>query len=240
MKTVHRINKDDIFYSLKYLVWFIYATPIFLVLSIPFAHYIKGWDWDNSLEKAPLVFIISILFFILLPTIIIHISHYHSNKNLIVEIDKTEQKITFKKKREYTYQFSDLKAELCTPIYHKNKIDKARLWVTPWSNYSFLKVHSSDNKEFNISSTLIKPTEFPLEIKSTEYSLWPSIGPWFIDHEATKTKERELERSKLNDWKEKFSHLTVIQIEKKLNNADSLDYYPRKALIELKNEKTAT
>ncbi len=183
MKTIHRINSVDIYSSLKYFFWFLYALPFFTIVSIPFAYYVKGWDWDRSLTLAPIVAFVALSIFIVLPTIIMHLSHYFSNKDLIVEIDRINNKVTFIKDSEYSYRFSKLKAELHTPIYHKNKLDKRNRWLTPWSNYSYLNVITSDKREFNISSILIDSSKFPIEIESTHYALWPSIRNWKIDHE---------------------------------------------------------
>ncbi|MFZ6664630.1 hypothetical protein [Peijinzhouia sedimentorum] len=218
----------------------LYALPILLIISIPFAHYIKGMDWETSKELAPLFAIIAIIVFEVVPTAIMHLTHYISNKDLIVEIDRIEQTITFKKDKVYSFHFNELMVELHTPIYHKNKVDNMKRWVTPWSNYSYLKVISKDNKEFNISSTLIRTEEFPLEVEKTWFSIWPSIHKWFVDRQAIINAEIESRREKLKVWKEKFSALSLKEIEIKLADANRLNEYPRIALIELKNEKKTT
>lgn len=241
MKTLHRINKNDTLNSLKYLVRQLYALPFLLIISVPFAHYIKGMDWETSKELAPLFALIAIFIFEVIPTSIMHLTHYISNKQLTVEIDRIEQTITLKKGNgTFYFRFEDLVVELHTPIYHKNKIDNMKRWATPWSNYSYMKVISKNNKEFNISSTLIRPEEFPIQVEKIKYSFWPVIKNWFVNREEIIDAEIELKRQRLNMWKDKFSVLTLEEIERKLTNPESLDDYPKKALIELRNEKKST
>ncbi|MCH7415861.1 hypothetical protein MM213_20340 [Belliella sp. R4-6] len=238
MKTIYTINKNDTLNSLKYLVRRMYALPFLLILSVPFAHYIKGMDWETSKELAPLFALFAVFIFQVIPTTIMHLTHYISNKELTVEIDRIEQTITFKKGNgTYCFHFEDLIVELYIPIYHKNKIDSMKRWATPWSNYSYMKVISKDNKEFNISSTLIRPEELPLHVEKTNYSLWPVIKNWFVNRQEIIDAEFELERERLNRWKDKFSALTLEEIERKLSNAERLDDYPKKALMDLRNEK---
>lgn len=198
-------------------------------------------DWETSKELAPLFALIAIFIFEVIPTSIMHLTHYISNKELTVEIERIEQTITFKKDNStFCFRFEDLVVELHAPIYHKNKIDNMKRWATPWSNYSYMKVISRDNKEFNISSTLIRPEEFPIQVEKTKYSLWPVIKSWFVNRQEIIDAEIELIRQRLKMWKDKFSVLTLEEIERKLTNPESLDDYPKKALIELRNEKKAT
>ncbi|MGF1637282.1 MAG: hypothetical protein ACFCUU_09425 [Cyclobacteriaceae bacterium] len=236
MKFRYKINKKEIRNSLKYLIRDLYELPIIIVGVILFLHFIKALDFVISF-KLGFTFTLGLyLLTKIIPTLIMHLIHHNSNKGVELEIDKLNEIIKIKKDREFIYRYSELAVLLYLPIYHKNKVDKMMRLATGWSNYSFIRIKTKDNKEFNISSILIRKEEFPIEPSEVKYSLWPSIGKWYENTQILLDDER----NRLSRWKDKFSTLTIEQIDEKLRDSERFDVLPRKALIELRNEKTGT
>ncbi len=209
-----------------------------MILSIPFAHYIKGLDWELAKELGPPLALLAFVIVEVIPTSIMHLTHYLSNKNLEVIIHTESKEITFKKDMEYTFSYSELTITLYNPIYHKNKVDGNNRWATAWSNYSFLRIETTDNKEFNVSSTVINNDEFPLEPTHTKYSLWPSIGKWFVNRQLEIDKADEFRKKQIVNWKTKFSNLSLSEQEARLEHPEQYDELPIIAMRELLKEKS--
>lgn len=147
------------------------------------AHFIKGYEWTEAIKIVPLINLVGFIILAVLPTLIMHISHFLSNKNFEVYIDESSNEITFKRDQEFRYAFEDLTVTRHLPLYHKKKLDGNHRVLTPWSNYSFIKVRTNDNKEFNISSTVLNHEDFPVAPTETNYSIWPVIKRAYIDHQ---------------------------------------------------------
>jgi len=211
--------------------------PILCILGIPLAHYRNGWDWEKAAEYAVPVAISSFLVFGVIPNLIMHLSHYFSNQNISISIDYKENKITIQKDQKFSYKWEELTVSLNIPIYYKNKVDNNNRWATPWSNYTYLTLRTPDNKEFNISSIVISQSELPIEPNEINYSLWPSIKPWFINRQIEIDRNQERNRERINSWKQKFSDLTAEELKSRLRRPKDYDELPKKAMEELLKEK---
>ncbi|GAA5025019.1 hypothetical protein GCM10011506_09160 [Marivirga lumbricoides] len=137
----------------------------------------------EAIKIVPLINLLGFMALGVLPTLIMHLSHFFANRNFEVLIDPHANQITFKEKEEFQYAYEDLTVTRHLPLYHKKKLDGNHRMLTPWSNYSFIRVRTNDNKEFNISSTLLNYEDFPIEPSQTNYSLWPMMKKAYIDHE---------------------------------------------------------
>ena len=212
-----------------------------MVAVIPFAYYIKGQTWDFSVKYGPPIAAGAFIAFELIPTAIMHLTHFLKNRFVQVMVNPKTGTVRFIKLNEqYTFEFNELIVTQHLPIYHKNKIDKNKRISTPWSNYSFLKIKTTDNKEFNVSSLIISGTEFPIEPTQIKYSLWPSIGDWYVNRQLEIDEANELLNQQLTDWKQKFSELTAKQLESKLRTPEHLAEIPRMAMEQLLAERKAT
>lgn len=147
------------------------------------AHFIKGYEWIDAIKIVPIINLVGFVILAVLPTLIMHLSHILSNKNFEVYIDASSNEITFKRDEEFRYSYDELTVTRHLPLYHKKKLDGNHRVLTPWSNYSFIKVRTTDNKEFNISSTVLNHEDFPVAPTKTNYSIWPVIKRAYIDHE---------------------------------------------------------
>ncbi len=211
--------------------------PILCILAIPLAHYRNGWDWQKAAEHAVPVVISTFLVFGVIPNLIMHLTHYFSNRNLSILIDCEEKKITIQKDLKFAYKLNELTIILNTPIYHKNKVDNRNRWETPWSNYSFFTLITPDNKEFNISSIVLSHSELPIEPTEIKYSLWPTIKPWYVNRQIEIDRNQEIYREQINNWKQKFSDLTAEELKFKLGRPKDYDELPKIAMEELLKEK---
>tara|TARA_R110002126_G_scaffold107322_1_gene242584 strand:+ start:141 stop:872 length:732 start_codon:yes stop_codon:yes gene_type:complete len=234
----YKIAGKAILKSNKYLIRCLFSLPIVSIIAIPLAHYRNGWDWEKAFEYAAPVTILSFLVFGVIPTLIMYLSHYFSNRNTSIQIDYEFKKITIQKIQKFSYPWNELSVTLNKPIYHKNKVDKNYRWVTPWSNYSFLTLRTSDNKEFNISSIVLSPSEFPIEPKHISYSYWPSINSWYVNRQEEIDSNQNLYNERLKNWKDKFSNLTVEELKSRLERPKDYDELPRVAMEELLKEKS--
>ncbi|PTB97644.1 hypothetical protein C9994_02065 [Marivirga lumbricoides] len=211
--------------------------PILSVLAIPLAHYRNGWNWEKAVEYAVPVTISSFLVLGVIPNLIMHLTHYFSNRNLSILIECEEKKIRIQKDLKFSYKWNELTIILNTPIYHKNKVDNRNRWETPWSNYSFFTLITPDNKEFNISSIVLSPSELPIEPTEIKYSLWPSIKPWYVNRQIEIDCNQKHKRERINGWKQKFSDLTVEELKSMLGRPKDYDELPKIAMEELLKEK---
>jgi hypothetical protein len=174
-----------------------------------------------------------------LPVLIVHQTHLWLNKSLTVTIDNLQRTITFEKGFKFTYSFDDLEVENHLTIYHKNRIDKRNRRMTVWSNYSYLQVTSSDNKQFNVSSIIINSEDFPIKPSRIRYFFWPFFKGWYIDLQPELNRKEKLNKELLRKWKLKFSDLTTEQLRSKLEQPSNYDELPITAMKDLLKEKSS-
>ncbi|SMG21908.1 hypothetical protein SAMN05661096_01246 [Marivirga sericea] len=149
--------------------------PIFMLISIPIAYYLKGYSWEESFIVGPLFNIGMFVVLGCLPTLIIHISHYWNSKDLRVFIDDEAGKITIDQDQTYQYNLESLEFTEHLALSKKRNEDGKFRILTPWSNYSYIKIKTEDNQEFTISSIVISTEDFPFEVNQKKYTLWPAI-----------------------------------------------------------------
>ena len=101
-----------------------------------------------------------------------------------------------------------------------------------------MTLRTSDNKEFNISSIVLSPSEFPIEPKHISYSYWPSINSWYVNRQEKIDSNQNLYNERLKNWKDKFSNLTVEELKSRLERPKDYDELPRVAMEELLKEKS--
>ncbi|MDF9796337.1 hypothetical protein OKW21_001600 [Catalinimonas alkaloidigena] len=239
MKKSYQISKEGIYQSLKYLRIHFYVLPATMLIAIPFAHYIKGKDWEFSITFGPPIMIGVFLLIDVIPTAIVHLSHFLANRNLKVTVNNDNKVVAFqflKSHQEFNYRFDQLRVIRYLTLYQQNK---NRL-STGWSNYSYLRFITEDNKEFNISSTVMTSDQISIEATQTRYIFWPSMNASYRDNYPDIGKQEQDRQLQLDNWKKKFSDLTYEQIKSRLEDPDKFDKLPRMALEELLEEKNAT
>jgi len=149
--------------------------PVLMLISIPIAYYLKGYSWETSLKIGPLFNLGAFLILGCIPTLIVHISHYWNSKDLKLFIDHEAGKITIDQDEQHQYDLQSLRFVEYLAFSKKRHEDGKFRIITPWSNYSYIKIKTDDYKEFNISSTVIDSKDFPVDINHKEYTLWPVI-----------------------------------------------------------------
>lgn len=149
--------------------------PLFMIISIPIAYYLKGYSWEESFIVGPLFNLAMFVVLGCLPTLVVHISHYWRSKGLKLFIDHDAGKITIDQDERYHYNLESLEFTEHLAISKKQQEDGKLRIITPWSNYSYIKITTADNKEFKISSIVINSEDFPVEMDQREYTLWPAI-----------------------------------------------------------------
>ncbi|WOK07764.1 hypothetical protein RT717_03885 [Imperialibacter roseus] len=226
MTQKYSINRTATYKSLKYWRHLLSSAPLVIILAAPFAHYIKGMDWDTAKVVGPISALVGYAIIGAVPTLIMHLVHYFSNRGVQIIVDQESACVTFRREIEFTYSFDDLTVTQHSSLYQENK----RRIPTSWSNYSFLQVRTSDNKEFNISSIIMSMDEFPVKPLNYSYSFWPAMADWCIHHDYNRNKL-------LTVWKDRFSKLTIEQIESQLKEGNRLEQLPKQALEELLAEK---
>jgi hypothetical protein len=198
---------------------------------IGFAFYLNYKNADIEIIVLAITFPLCMLD---LPLLILHLTHYQSSKGLKISIDENAKTVTFEKDVKFTYRYDQLTIENNLSLYQENK----RRRQTPWSNYSYLRVRTFDNKEFYISSIIMNIREFPISPSANKYSLWPSFSNWFIDLQPKIEKSKQMEFEQMDKWKRKFSSLTVEELRSRLEQPKDYDKFPRIAMEELLKEKS--
>ncbi|WNB18164.1 hypothetical protein [Marivirga arenosa] len=147
--------------------------PLLMLFSIPIAYYVKGYSWEESLIVGPLFNFSAFILLGCIPTFLIHRSHYINNKDFSLFVDKISGKITINEDKQYDIDSLEFIEHLA--ISKKRQEDGKFRLITPWSNYSYLKVITPDNNQYKISSNVVCSSELPIRVHSREYTLWPSI-----------------------------------------------------------------
>ncbi|MEO9485462.1 MAG: hypothetical protein ABJG47_18525 [Ekhidna sp.] len=239
MEKSYQISKIGRHNSLKYFRRHLYSIPITILVSVPFLHYVKEQTWEFSITYGAPITIGAFLIFELLPTLIMHLNHYLNSKSLTVIINSDSRTIKFEKEEiKFNYEFDELTVKQHLSIYQKNKVDGNKRISTPWSNYSYLKIRTPDNKEFRISSLILTKDEFLIEPIETKYSFWPSISSVYKDFQPEIERTERLRAVQLNNWKNKFSSLTTQELKSKLERPKDYDELPRAAMEQLLKEKS--
>jgi hypothetical protein len=149
--------------------------PLFMIISIPIAHYLKGYSWEESFIIGPLFNLGMFIILGCLPTLMVHISHYWRSKDLKLFIDHDAGKITIDQDKRYQYSLESLQFTEYLALSKKQQEDGKFRILTPWSNYSYVRITTEDQSEFKISSIILDSKDFPVEIDKKEYTLWPAI-----------------------------------------------------------------
>jgi len=146
-----------------------------MLISIPIAYYLKGYSWEDSFIVGPLFNLGMFLILGCLPTLIVHFSHYWNSKNLKLFVDDEAGKITIDQHQKHQYDLNSLEVTEHLSLFKKREEDGKFRIITPWSNYSYIKIRTEDNHEFKISSIVMDSKDFPVEVDQKEYTLWPVI-----------------------------------------------------------------
>ena len=149
--------------------------PVFMLISIPIAYYLKDYSWEDSFIVGPLFNLGMFVFLGCLPTLLVHISHYWNSKDLKLSIDDEAGKITIDQDQKHQYDLESLEFTEHLALSKKRKEDGKFRIITPWSNYSYIKITTADNQEFKISSIVIDSKDFPVEVDQKKYTLFPAI-----------------------------------------------------------------
>jgi len=207
-----------------------------MLLVIPFAHYVKDKSWEFSYTYGPPLAVAAFILFEVVPTLIFHLIHWTRSQGFQILIDSTNKTITFQLSKDNSCEFSfdDLTVTEHLSLYQENK----KRLSTGWSNYSYLQISTTDNKEFQISSLILTKDQFPIEPTETKYSFWPSISSVYKDHQPEIEQAQQLREEQLNNWKIKFSSLTADELKSKLERPMDFDELPRTAMQELLKEKS--
>ena len=221
----YRINNPAIIKSLKHTLYGLLAWPI-LIIGLKF------YAYDNEIIVGAILISLCIFYS---PLIVIHFYHIKNSKGFTVRVDENVRNITFEKDKKFTYRFDQLIVENHLTIYQEDKRRKP----LPWSNYSFLKVLTDDNKAFYISSTMMTARQFPITTKIKKYSFWPLFDYWYIDYEIVNKEIEEARAQKINSWKTKFSNLTIEELETRLRRPKDYREIPREAMTEVLKQKKA-
>lgn len=207
-----------------------------MLLVIPFAHYIKGKSWEFSYTFGPPIAVGVFILIEAVPTLIMHLIHLSKSRHFRITFNLNDRTVRFRpnKQDDFTFNFDELTIIEHLTLYQQNK---NRL-STGWSNYSYLQISTSDNKEFQISSLILTKDQFPIEPTQTKYSFWPSISSAYKDHQPEIERTEQLRKSQIRDWKHKFEHLTLEELKSKLERPTDFDELPRTAMEELVKEKS--
>jgi len=175
LRKLYESNTAQTLHSLKYLKRNFFLLPVLMLISIPIAYYFKGYSWETSLKVGPLFNLGAFLILGCLPTLIVHFSHYWNSKDLKLFIDFELGKIVIDQQGQYQYDLESLQFTEHLALAKKRHEDGRFRIITPWSNFSYIKIRAQDDREFNISSTIINSKDFPVDISHKEYTLWPVI-----------------------------------------------------------------
>jgi len=232
----YKISKEGISKSLKYLRRHFYYLPIGMLLVIPFAHFIKDKSWEFSYTYGPPLAVAAFIVFEVIPTVLFHLIHWTRSQCFQILIDSAHNTITFQlgKDSSHKFSFDELTVIEHLSLYQENK----KRLSTGWSNYSYLQISTSDNKEFQISSLILTKDQFPIEPIETKYSFWPSINSAYKDHRPEIELAQQLRDEQLNNWKLKFSSLTADELKSRLERPMDYDQLPRMAMEDLLKEKS--
>ncbi|GEO20984.1 hypothetical protein CQA01_15180 [Cyclobacterium qasimii] len=207
-----------------------------MLLVIPFAHYIKDKSWEFSYTYGPPIAVAAFIAFEIVPTLIFHLIHWTKSQGLKVFIDTTNRVITFQVSAGncYKFGFDDLTVIEYLTLYQQNK----KRLSTSWSNYSYLQITTTDNKEFQISSLILTKDQFPIEPFETKYSFWPSITTIYKDNQPEIERAQQLQAEQVNILKVKFSNLTMDELKSRLERQKDYDELLIMAMEELLKEKS--
>ncbi len=151
MTKSYKINFRNQFNSFK--------TGAILLAVIPAVHilvYLTGKSTiDDYLELLVVVLLFNLIFF--LPAFYLHITYYLHNRNTILTIDSQTKRFSIKtKNNSEDFTFDDIHlAEQHLSIYHKNKIDHRRRFITPWIDYGYFKLKLNNGQTFFFSSIMM-------------------------------------------------------------------------------------
>ena len=221
----YQISKAGISKSLKYLRKHFYYLPVGMLFVIPFAHYIKDKSWEFSYTYGPPLAVAGFIVLEVIPTLIFHLIHWTRSQHFQILIDSANKTITFRlnKGGSHKFSFDQLTVTEHLSLYQENK----KRLSTGWSNYSYLQISTSDNKEFQISSLILTKEQFPIEPIETKYSFWPSINSAYKDHQPEIDRTEQHRKEQLNNWKEKFSNLSSEELKSRLEQPKDYDELPR-------------
>lgn len=149
--------------------------PFLMLLSIPIAYYVKGFSLEMSVKVGPLFNLGAFVLLGCVPTLIVHSSHYWRNKNLKLYIDDDNGLLTIDQEQKLQYDFASLECTEYLALSKKRNEDGKFRVITPWSNYSYIKIKTRDQKVYKISSTVINSEDFPVELTEKKYTFWPVL-----------------------------------------------------------------
>lgn len=152
----------------------------FLILAfIPIGLVLGHLSGKLTKYSYPDAIIILGLFYLLffLPAIYFHIAYYLNNRGLKITLDTQTKTFSLTKDgqtKEYNYSDIIHSAKYLN-IYHKNKIDRAMRWTTPWCGYNYIKFRLNDGTLVFVTSLMTDILDFDFECKETHYSLFTPL-----------------------------------------------------------------
>ncbi|MBF9253328.1 hypothetical protein I2I11_08495 [Pontibacter sp. 172403-2] len=210
MNKIYHINGrhhvKSISNGLKILPWF----PVALAVG-----YLGGFT-SSILDPGFLKVLIIYNSICFLPALLLHVTYYFANRDTKLEIEPGGRSITITNSNgEYCLQIDDIR-KVERVIYSDYKLPKwQQNWTPmPWRNYGYLKLITTDDKMFLLTSLLLDPLKPPIHPTVTKYSYIPFLEDR-IEKEPTIEELKEYQRVEIEAYKAKFQNHTEEELKKK-------------------------
>jgi hypothetical protein len=216
MTSPHSISSKNILRTNKEGLIFIIVMPIFgLTIS-----YLR----DIRIESSLIIILIGFILLNCIPSIYSFIMFYSINKNTVLNIDKVNGKILIQdKQKTIEHEISDIThIDRVVSIYYKNKIDNRARWPAPWTGYGFVRLTFDNGEKYIITSLILDPFEFPLEINNTHYKLFPDVNTENINKQDKEEVIHEQKRQMIEFFKVRFDRLDEQGLKNKIKEKENL------------------
>lgn len=213
-------------------------TLIMIPVMAPIIAKIKGMSFMLDEDSVKIILIIYLIFEI--PALIIHIQYLIENFRTELRIYPEMGKIQIKVgKNAFEYNFEDIiMSKLYRSIYYKEEVDGKWRMKAPISDYGYWFLKFEDGKKFYFTSLMIDTSLDPLidgtQIKYRFYSLIERDE--FADAEIKKRSNDNFE-SGVKIYMDKFRHLSIKDLNQRIENKDSFQKEAYEAFVRLVNEK---
>ncbi len=210
MKQVFQINRKYQIRSISNGLLILLGIPVGLAVA-----FFLGYT-DQILDPIMVnVFLIAYLI-LFLPAFILHISYYFENRKTRLEINADINSFTIQNDKGEILLNSENVEEVIQVIYSDYRHPKSQQNWQPmaWRNYGYLKVISKDDKVFLLTSLMLDPLNPPIKPSKTEFSFIPFLDK-SIEKELTQKEIANLQRLKIEAYKEKFQYLSEEELQSK-------------------------
>ncbi|MFM1999542.1 MAG: hypothetical protein RL204_1489 [Bacteroidota bacterium] len=219
MTKTYKINFRHQFNSFKTGAILLALIPI-----VPLLVYVTGKATINDYrESLVVVLLFNLVFF--LPAFYLHISYYLHNRNTILTVDSQAKRFSIKtKNNSEDFTFEDIHlAEQHLSIYHKNKIDHRRRFITPWIDYGYFKLKLNNGQTFFFSSIMMDVQNPLFSSSNVNYRFIPYIDKSESTIQEKRERIEEEQNEKYHDYLNKFADVSHAKLEEKIENASQYE-----------------